>query len=194
MPDVSSAIRPVTILTGHTSPETALVVEDYPCGLKLRCTIRYWVEKAATGPKTGQQRFVSQTTNPKKNNAWNTPKTATYTGMVWMFRDHEGRVTWDGVGANYGVSPQQHMRYQLTGLYDQMPADDRKVYDTWVRLCQMRARPWKEWAELVDFVQEFYDTHGRLPVQSNGVITMNDKARYVYDWDVLVAKVCGVQA
>lgn len=49
------------ILTGHTSPETAYVVQDYPYGFRLRCQIRYWLEfKAGKGV-----RLVSQTSNPK---------------------------------------------------------------------------------------------------------------------------------
>jgi hypothetical protein len=32
------------ILTDHTSPETAYLVEDYPYGFRLRCQIRYWLE------------------------------------------------------------------------------------------------------------------------------------------------------
>ncbi len=49
-----------TPLVGHTSPETAYVVQDYPYGFRLRCKIRYWVETTKHG-----QRVVSQTTNPK---------------------------------------------------------------------------------------------------------------------------------
>ena len=30
----------MTVLTGHTSPETAYVVSDYPYGFRLRCQIR----------------------------------------------------------------------------------------------------------------------------------------------------------
>lgn len=32
------------VLSGHTSPETAYVVDDYPYGFRLRCKIRYWIE------------------------------------------------------------------------------------------------------------------------------------------------------
>src|SRR6516165_4444148 len=62
------------ILSGHISPETAYVVEDYPYGLRLRCRIRYWLEHT---PKRGF-RFWSQTTNPKRGNIWNKPKASTY--------------------------------------------------------------------------------------------------------------------
>lgn len=63
------------ILNGHTSPETAYVVDDYPYGFRLRCKIRYWIEFK---PKNGF-RIVSQTTNPKRSGeVWNKPKASTY--------------------------------------------------------------------------------------------------------------------
>ena len=83
-----------TILKGHTSPETAYVVDDYPYGFRLRCKIRYWVEYA---PKRGF-RFVSQTTNPKRGNVWNKPKASTYCRFGGcMFLDDAGHVQWSGL-------------------------------------------------------------------------------------------------
>lgn len=80
-------------LTGHTSQETAYVVEDYPYGFTLRCKIRYWLEYS---PKKGF-RFCSQTTNPKKaGEAWNAPKKSTYTMLAIMGVNDEGHVTWTG--------------------------------------------------------------------------------------------------
>lgn len=81
-------------LTGHTSPETAYVVEDYPYGFKLRCKIRYWLEH---NEKKGF-RFCSQTTNPKVEGreVWNAPKKSTYTMLGVMGLDEQGHVTWTG--------------------------------------------------------------------------------------------------
>jgi hypothetical protein len=83
------------LLTGHTSPETAYVVEDYPYGFKLRCKIRYWLE---FHPKRGT-RFASQTTNPKTGNVvWNKPKGTTYARFGGaMFLDDNGHVQWSGL-------------------------------------------------------------------------------------------------
>lgn len=82
------------ILKGHVSPETAYVVDDYPYGFRLRCKIRYWLEWA---PKRGV-RFVSQTTNPKRGDAWNTPKPSTYCRFGGcMFLDDENHVQWVGL-------------------------------------------------------------------------------------------------
>ena len=82
------------LLSGHTSPETAFVVDDYPYGFRLRCKIRYWIEFK---PKNGF-RFVSQTTNPKRGHAWNKPKASTYYrfGMA-MFLDDVEHVQFAGL-------------------------------------------------------------------------------------------------
>lgn len=84
------------VLTGHDSPETAYVVDDYPYGFRLRCKIRYWIET-----KRGHgQRFVSQTTNPKvtSREVWNKPKAGTYATLLVMYLDEEGHVHHDGLG------------------------------------------------------------------------------------------------
>jgi len=71
-------------LAGHTSPETAFVVDDYPYGFRLRCKIRYWLETK----KGHGQRFMSQTTNPKRaEEFWNKPKAGTYHVIAVMVRD-----------------------------------------------------------------------------------------------------------
>ena len=81
-------------LTGHTGPETAYVVADYPYGFRLRCSIRYWIEhKAGHG-----FRLVSQTTNPKKAGlVWNKPKAGIYHDCAVMVLDADERVTIDTV-------------------------------------------------------------------------------------------------
>lgn len=82
------------LLSGHTSPETAYVVADYPYGFRLRCSIRYWLE---FHPKRGF-RFVSQTTNPKRGNVWNKPKASTYCRFGGaMYLNEEGHVHWSGL-------------------------------------------------------------------------------------------------
>lgn len=68
-------------LTGHTSPETAYVVNDYPYGFHARTQIRYWIETTKNG-----QRFVSQTLNPKTG-AWNKPKAGTYSEIKILTLD-----------------------------------------------------------------------------------------------------------
>ena len=79
-------------LSGHTSPETAYTVEDYPYGFRLRCKIRYWMETK----KGYGQRLVSQTTNPKRpGEVWNKPKAGTYNVIAVMVLDEQEHVTLD---------------------------------------------------------------------------------------------------
>jgi hypothetical protein len=82
------------LLHGHTSPDTAYVVDDYPYGFRLRCKIRYWLEFK---PKQGF-RLMSQTSNPKRGNVWNKPKASTYCKFGGaMFLDDNGHVHWAGL-------------------------------------------------------------------------------------------------
>lgn len=80
-----------TALKGHTSADTAYVVEDYPYGFRLRTQIRYWLETNKNGT-----RFVSQTLNPKTGD-WNKPKASTYCSLGVMVRDEDnGHISWTG--------------------------------------------------------------------------------------------------
>ena len=80
-----------TILSNHTSPETAYLVDDYPYGFRLRCKIRYWLETNKKGT-----RFCSQTTNPKASGeVWNKPKCSTYSEISGvMYLDENNHVQW----------------------------------------------------------------------------------------------------
>jgi hypothetical protein len=82
----------MTVLSGHTSPDTAYVVDDYPYGFRLRCKIRYWIETTKHG-----SRVVSQTTNPKRGDVWNKPKASTYTDLRVLFLDENGHVANNGL-------------------------------------------------------------------------------------------------
>ena len=69
------------VLPDAVSPETAVVVDDYPYG-RLRCKMRYWVEtKTAYG-----QHLVSQPSTPKKPGlVWNKPKAGIYHPLIVMY-------------------------------------------------------------------------------------------------------------
>src|SRR6185436_5846028 len=97
------------ILKGHTSPETAFNVLDYPYGFKLRCAIRYWIEH---DPRRGF-RCVSQTTNPKRGNVWNKPKASTYSKFGGcLYLDDKGHVQFSGL-SEY-CSAQEARAWQAT--------------------------------------------------------------------------------
>jgi hypothetical protein len=63
------------VIYGATSPETAIVVNNYPWGFRLKTSQRYWIETTKHG-----DRFITQTLNPKTN-AWCNPKKSTYAAV-----------------------------------------------------------------------------------------------------------------
>jgi hypothetical protein len=77
-------------LYGHTSQDTAKVVEGYPWGYRLRTTIRYWIESK----KGHGQRFCHQTMNPKTG-VWCAPKHGTYACIAVMMLNDQGHVTYE---------------------------------------------------------------------------------------------------
>jgi hypothetical protein len=117
----------MTILKGHTSPETAYVVDDYPYGFTLRCKIRYWLEHH---PKRGF-RFVSQTTNPKRpGEVWNKPKASTYMKFgACMFLNGDGHVKWAGLGE---YSSGAEAKAWLEKYGEGVPEAGRDLLNRWV--------------------------------------------------------------
>jgi len=82
-------------LYNHTSEESAFIVGDYPYGRKVRCRIRYWIERSR-GDKGF--RFCSQTEHPTRL-VWNNPKKSTYVRFAaCMFQADNGHVEWSGIG------------------------------------------------------------------------------------------------
>jgi hypothetical protein len=115
------------ILSGHTSAQTAYVVDDYPYGFRLRCKIRYWLEHHA---KLGF-RLASQTTNPRvAGEVWNKPKASTYVKFgACMFLDSEGHVQWSGLGEYCdGAEAQRWMQTYGEGV----PESGRVLLAKWV--------------------------------------------------------------
>jgi hypothetical protein len=122
------AVERVTVLHGHTSPETAYVVEDYPYG-RLRCKKRYWVETATKGAKKGEQRLMTQTTDPKKlGEYWNNAHPSSYSMIVVLYKDNVGHVhAWHiSMYSLYGAAD---YRNRLSGVYEQLTEPQRKLYD-----------------------------------------------------------------
>lgn len=113
----------IKILSGHISPETAYLVDDYPYGFRLRCKIRYWLQYA---PKKGV-RFWSQTTNPKRGHAWNKPKASTFQRFGGaMFLNDKGHVTWVGVN-EYDDANDMQVFDKTFGAG--LPSDAREAFD-----------------------------------------------------------------
>lgn len=135
--------KPVEILRGHTSPETAYVVDDYPYGFRLRCKIRHWLEAK---PGHGH-RFVSQTTNPKvPGEAWNKPKASTYSigpDLALMFKDEQGHVHWTSVG---GYSWPDHVAAFKAGFGALLNAEEtERLAKIEAFLRRLSPLSWAEW-------------------------------------------------
>ena len=93
------------------------MVDDYPYGFRLRCKIRYWIETTKRG-----QRFVSQTTNPKKaGEHWNKPKKSTYSDLLALYLDENDHVKYDALSHCWS-SPEWGEEFQK--LYPQTCASD----------------------------------------------------------------------
>jgi hypothetical protein len=115
------------LLIGHTSPETAYLVNDYPYGFRLRCKIRYWLEFK---PSQGF-RFVSQTTNPKRpGDIWNKPKASTYARFgAAMYLDEEDHVQWTGLSEYCSGAEAKAWSEQFA---EGVPEAGRNTLNAWV--------------------------------------------------------------
>lgn len=72
-------------LAAATSQETAVVIQDYPYGYRLRCQMRVWVEFR----KGKGFRYVTQTSDPKRPGVWNKPKASTYSRVCMVIAQDE---------------------------------------------------------------------------------------------------------
>jgi hypothetical protein len=174
-------IQRVTALSGHTSPDTAYLVDDYPYGYTLRCKIRYWVETATKGTAKGNQRFVSQTTNPKRpGEPWNKPKASTYASLVVMYLDDDEHVK--SFHVSYHISPVGDARFRLMGLYDQLDESTRAKYDQLLQIAQEYRDPWDDFEAAVSALAAHLDRHQDSPKLDDAVWT-DDSGRRHYVGD-----------
>lgn len=126
------------ILKGHVSPETAYVVNDYPYGFRLRCTIRYWLDVN----KTHGVRLVTQTTNPKRGHTWNQPKQSTYSrfgGCMYLTDDPPGHVAWSGL-SEYSDLAETAAWIEKYGEGNVVPEKTRLWHEAQKRYAEARAR------------------------------------------------------
>ncbi|WP_203785974.1 hypothetical protein [Paractinoplanes rishiriensis] len=183
---MSDSIERVRVLAGHTSKDSAYLVDDYPYGRTLRCKIRYWVETATKGAKKGQQRFVRQTTNPKaEGEPWNTAHPGQYGPLVFLYLDEQDHVQHIGV-SQYGVTPQADARIRLLGIYDQMTTDQRHLYDAMVAVSRRYPEPWQDWDNAVTAMVEHIRVTGDDPAPANGIWEWPGGRAYVPEYDLPV--------
>ena len=75
--------------------DTAVQVDNYPWGFKLRTSVRYWIETNKKG-----NRFIRCTLNPKTDK-WCKPKMSTYSSvMVMTIEEKEDKtyISYEGIG------------------------------------------------------------------------------------------------
>lgn len=156
-------IARVQTLTGHTGPDSAYVVEDYPYGFRLRCSMRHWIDTADKGSAKGQQRWTTQTTNPKvAGTVWNKPKSGTYSPFVVLYLDDKGHVqahhvrTW--------ITGADDIRTRRMGVYDALSDSERRVYDAMLAFSRkVNPTTWEEWETTVGLIADHIRETGRDP-------------------------------
>ncbi|MEV6851990.1 hypothetical protein [Actinoplanes sp. NPDC051411] len=169
---MTETIERVRVLNGHTSPDTAYQVDDYPYSFHLRCKIRYWVETATKGSKKGQQRFMSQTTDARRGNTtWNKPKGSTYDLLTVIYLDGQDHVQHDGV-SELGITPERDALWRLNGIYEQLADQQLRRYDALRGLARRRyAEPWEKFERMVTDVADHLGNTGEIPELVNGTWT-----------------------
>ena len=172
-------LQRVALLHGHVDADTAYLVEDYPYGWELRCRIRFWVGTAARGAKRGQQRFVAQTTNPRRpGHPWNSPKQGSYTVRHWMYLDTAGHVQHTGISP-YGIEPHRDAWIRLIGIYEQLTDTDRAIYEQVLQISRRYAQPWNRWQDTIGFLAEQLATHGQPPPVQDGTVLRDGQRFYI---------------
>src|SRR5262245_36847764 len=87
-------------LYGHTSPETAYGIDDYPSGFKARCRKRVWLEfKAKQGwrlvSQTSEKWYPGEEPDKGKELRWNKQDASTYLNVAaCMYLDAQDYVQW----------------------------------------------------------------------------------------------------
>tara|TARA_R100000664_G_scaffold5650_1_gene10489 strand:+ start:284 stop:865 length:582 start_codon:yes stop_codon:yes gene_type:complete len=80
--------------------DTAIEVNNYPWGFRLKTKVKYWIESNNKG-----DRFIKQTLNPKTNK-WCNPKKSTYNAVEVLYFDENNHVKSYGIG-KYGTNEEE---------------------------------------------------------------------------------------
>jgi hypothetical protein len=173
------SVSPARLLYGHDSPDNAYLVEDYPYGRQLRCRVRYWIDTAAGGQYRGQQRMQRQTTNPRRpGHPWNRPHSSTFALRTWLYLDEHDHVQHTALSPS-GLVPDRDAWLRLTGLYDQLTDDDRRLYDTVLHASRRPGGLWTPWEQGVSIIADYLALHGQPPRLNNGFVGLGDRSAYI---------------
>ncbi|RDI16406.1 hypothetical protein DFR72_12535 [Lentzea flaviverrucosa] len=142
------------------------------------------METAAKGAKKGEQRLVTQTTNPKKpGKVWNKPHRGVYSMFVLLYMDGIGHVhPWHV--SMYALHGAAEYRNHLSGVYEQLTDEQRKYYDV-VATLAARHNPTTHYDAawtLAHVMNHIRDT-GSDPKSTNGVWITPDSERVYLGYD-----------
>jgi hypothetical protein len=80
--------------------DTAIEVDNYPWGFRLKTKVKYWIESNNKG-----DRLIKQTLNPKTNK-WCNPKKSTYNAVEVLYFDENNHVKGYAMG-KYGTNEEE---------------------------------------------------------------------------------------
>lgn len=129
--DQAKQLQIISILRGHSSMETAYVVDDYPYG-GLRCQMRFWLETNNRGT-----RLMKQTNNPKRYPAivWNNPKASTYSaGFAFLYLDENNHVQW--IALSNRTDPHFFTRIWESDIWDLFTPEEQQELKSTLALAQ----------------------------------------------------------
>jgi len=129
----------MVVQNGHNSPESAYIIQDYPYG-RLRCQMRVWIETNNKG-----QRYVTQTSNPKRNQDWgNKPKASIYQHIsLIVLNSTNGHVEHHGLSQ---FAWPEHVARFKADFYSQLDETTKARLDAY-EATSRKLHP-KEWAKI----------------------------------------------
>jgi hypothetical protein len=135
--------RVVAVLRGHTDPDSAYVVENYPDG-DIRCKMRHWIEPGTRGEEKKMLRHVRQTCNERRHrpDEWRGRKASTYVEMLWLVEFENGHADSIGFSLQF-FSDNKWVKFYNSGIWPHLTAEERGPISSFA-LALWRRRP-QEW-------------------------------------------------
>jgi hypothetical protein len=177
-PSQPQPLRPVQVLHGHVSRDTAYVVEDYPFGRYGRCRIRYWIGTATAGVHQGQQRQIRQRSTPAYGREkWNRPKRDRYVELAVLYVNDSDHVRCFTVTEHLSAIGDAYIH--LMGIYEQLDDIQRARYQEILSVAQQNPESWREFQDTVVALADHLDANGALPVVSETGVWQTPTHRFV---------------
>lgn len=177
-PSQPHPLRPVQVLHGHISRDTAYVVEEDPFGRYGRCRIRYWIDTATAGVHQGQQRLIRQKSNPAYGREkWNRPKRDRYVELAVLYLNDSDHVRCFTVTEHLSAIGDAYIH--LMGIYEQLDDTQRARYQEILSVAQQNPESWHEFQDTVVALADYLDEHGTLPPMTEDGVWQTSARRFV---------------